>query len=461
MNATSRKTTLQANNGRKSPNSGQKQRSLEKSTTFQSYPCLALALVSCIDIIVALSSLPVITLHVDAIPLSLGTLLLGQSLYYFPQLWSTFMAERFARFSDGITAYAVTLFATSIGTFVMATALREGSLFLFLLTRLMNGLLRHTFLFGAFAVHELPTTCKSYDMQKFTKFSLIMAVIIGGFIGDYGPNPASTTEILAIVEFSAAIFVGVLSLTLVRKRKVFPAIKTVRAYKEWLLQHSYKEYIVFIPLCMTLFCASMCQCMYPFIDRRGFHLNYTIIGIHMGVVFFIQSTVTPFIITRYSGKNHLLIYISAVLLVLASWVSNLMADNGIGFYLIVTLLCTDVSATILELSFTSKALNSFLPSERVLAEKLARHIKQTIKQWSPAVLISVEQIFSGRKDGTRVAMFPLALGVITFVFTNKTSVSLIATIVTLVVLVGSPPVDDIKMWSDAMSVMQNWDFSDR
>ncbi|ORC88475.1 putative retrotransposon hot spot (RHS) protein [Trypanosoma theileri] len=455
MIVTSRKTTSHTKKKAKSLKNTQDPKSLKNITTWRTYTGLVLTFVTCIDTIVTVSSLPVISSHIDAVPLSLSTMLLGQSLFYFFQLYSTFVAERFARFSNGMTAYAMTLAATSMSTLVMATALREGSIFLFILTRLLNGLFRHTILLGAFAFHELPATCKSYDMKKFTTFSLIIAVLLGGFLGDYGPGPASTVDILAAVEFCTAIVVGVLSLTLVRKPKVFPAVQTVGAYKEWLFKQSYRDCIVFIPLCLTLFCASMGQCLYPFIDRRGFHLRYSIIGIHMAIVFFIQTTVAPLFLERYSGKNRLLIYISAVLLAFVSWVSNLISDNGIGFYLIVTLLCTDLSASLLEFSFTATALNSFRPSERVFAQKLARHIKQTIKQWSPVVLISSEQIFAERKDGTRIAMFPLAFGIVVFALTNRISLSLIATIVICVVLVSSPPVDDAKMWSDTIITIQS------
>ncbi|RNF13986.1 putative retrotransposon hot spot (RHS) protein [Trypanosoma conorhini] len=416
---------------------------------------VVLNLATCIDTLANASALPIVTLHSAAVPLSLWSLAMAQALFFFPQLWSSLIADRFARRFNGITAYAATLLATAISILVTANALREHSLFLYLLARLMNGLFRHTSLFAALAIHELPDASKGCDARKLSRVSLIAAMVFGGALGDYVADVAAATDILAVMEFATALALMFLSFTCTFRSKAGNAVPTVKAYKNWLMKQSSHWIPAFAPSALSASYGSMIQCMYPFIDRNFFHLDYVYIGLHMAVLIAVQVFLAPFVVKRYGERNPWMIHICATFLFLGAWTSPWVTNNGLVLYLCMTLLLTDLPAAVLELMFSSAAEGDFKASEKGFAITLHRHVKQTLKQWSRILLVSVHTMLGNREDATRVATMPIAMGLVALIFTRQTSAALIVVPLAAWVLATSPPLDGEAIWTPFMSQLRS------
>ncbi|RNE99458.1 putative retrotransposon hot spot (RHS) protein [Trypanosoma rangeli] len=413
----------------------------EDAGAWRSYMGVVLSLATCIDTLANASAVPFVTLYSASIPLSLWSLTLDQALLFFPQLWSSLVADRFARRINGVTAYATTLLVTAISIFVRANALRDHSLFLYLFARLINGLFRHTVLFNALAVHELSGASKGYDAKKVVIFSLIVAMLFGGALGDYVADVAFATNILASMECAAALTLILLSFKCKCRSKTVAAVPTVNAYKNWLMKQSSHWIPAFAPSTLSASYGSMIQCMYPFIDRQIFHLDYVFIGLHLAVVIIVQAVLAPFVVKRYGKMNQWMIHVCAAFLSVGAWTSPWVTDNGLAMYFCTTLLFTDFSAAVLELMFSSVAEDGFKASEKAFASTLHRHVKQSVKQWSRIFLVSIHTMLSNREDATRVATMPIAVGLVAFIFTRHTRVALVVVPLTAWTLVASPPLN--------------------
>ncbi|ESL10997.1 hypothetical protein TRSC58_01262 [Trypanosoma rangeli SC58] len=413
----------------------------DAGTTWRSYMGFVLNLATCIDAVANASALPIVTLYSASVPLSLWSLTLDQALLFFPQLWSSLVAERFARRINGVTAYATTLLVTAISIFVRANALRDHSLSLYLLARLINGLFRHTVLFNALAVRELSGASKGYDAKKIVIVSLIVAMLFGGALGDYVSDVAFATNILASMEFTAALTLILLSFKCKFRSKTAAPVPTVKAYKDWLMKQSSHWIPAFAPSTLSASYGSMIQCMYPFIDRQVFHLDYVFIGLHLAVVIIVQAVLAPLVVKRYGKMNQWMIHVCAAFLSVGAWTSPWITDNGLAMYLCTTLFFTDFSAAVLELMLSSVAEDDFKASEKVFACTLHRHVKQAVKQWSRILLVSVHTVLSNREDAMRVATTPVAVGLVAFIFTRNTRVALVVVPLTAWALVASPPLD--------------------
>ncbi|PWV13348.1 hypothetical protein C3747_44g165 [Trypanosoma cruzi] len=413
---------------KQTPSPGRRKRSVRtdtpedfpgKEVIRQNYMSLGLEIAKCIDILVTASPLPIITLYTAAVPLSLWSLALAQALYFFPQLWSTVICDRFARRFNGITTYTATLIATAISSFITANALRTHSLFLYLLARFVNGLFRHALSFSALAARELSDASKGYDTQKISIFSLMAAMLFGGVLGEYATDVAAAIEMLATMEFATAVTLMLLSFTCTRGTRTAPGATSVEEYKNWLLRQPYSCISFFVPTALCVSCASMSQCMYPFIDRQVFQLHYVFIGLHMAVVIAIEAIIAPVLIKRCGEMNQWMIHTCAAFLLFGSWLSPWVSDNGLLLYLGATMLFTDLPAAMLGVVFSSVAENGFKTSDRVFSSNLHRHVKQFCKQWSPILLIFVHSMLIDRQDATRVVLMPFSVGLVTIILTNQ------------------------------------------
>ncbi|EKF39319.1 retrotransposon hot spot (RHS) protein, putative [Trypanosoma cruzi marinkellei] len=256
-----KKQTPSPGRGKRSVRTDTPKKFLRKEVIKQDYMCVGLEIAKCIDILVTASPFPIITLYTAAVPLSLWSLALAQALYFFPQLWSTLICDRFARRFNGITTYAATLVATAISSFITANALRTHSLFLYLLARFVNGLFRHVLSFGALAAREVPDASKGYDTKKNSIFSLMVAMLFGGVLGEYATDVATAIEILATMEFATAVTLLLLSFTCKHGTRSAPGGTSVEEYKNWLLRQPYRCIsFLFLPLfvCLLHPWASVC-----------------------------------------------------------------------------------------------------------------------------------------------------------------------------------------------------------
>ncbi|KEG13826.1 putative retrotransposon hot spot (RHS) protein [Trypanosoma grayi] len=457
MTVTSRRVSAMPQAGKTRSSKRVKAGTLTKSEgTHGSYAGLVLNLAACVDTLANFSLIPIVALQSEAIPLSRATLALAQSFVFFPQLWSTPIAERFARRVGGFAAYAATLLATAVSIFLSAMALREGSLYLFLAARIVNGLFRHIRIFGTLAMQELPLAAKGLDVKRVTTFSLPAAMIFGGALGDYGDGVASVSLLMAAIELAIAVLVGLLSFKVVRKSKTIPAVQTVNAYKKWLLRRRYHEFAVFIPVALTTLCASMNQCMYPFTDRRAFHLDFFVVGIHMAVVITTPIIFAPFLVKWCTDMTHLMIHASAVLLVVGASISPCVAENGIAFYFFTTWLLTDLPAAVLESALCPRVVDNFSVAEQPFAEKLLLHVRQTFKQWSAVLLVFMQAVFDNRSDVMRVATAPLALGVLVFTTTRRVTATMFTVVFVHCVLGWLSPADNNDTWNSIIALARSW-----
>lgn len=336
------------------------------------------------------------------------------------------MAERFATRFGGVTAYALSLLSNA-GIFCLTTiALNQRSSFLYMLTRIMSGFLRHNILTSGLAARELSVVSKDHAMRKVVVFSNIAAMFLGGILGDHGPDIATITTMLALVEFVVAAVVGIISLTSAAKSDSPPAPRNVQAYKNWLLQppRPYRGLFAPIPSALVVACASMIQCMYPFTDRMVFELGYKMIGLHLAVVFGIQTLVAPAVVGRFGKNNSLLLCACTILLTLGTCINPWITTNGVVFYLIVTLFFTDVPAAVLELGLDAVAEQGLSSLNTPFTKELHRHWKQAAKQWSVTLLFCIDIMFSGREDATRLVTLPVAISLAVFLLTRHLTVTL-------------------------------------
>ncbi|CBH17564.1 hypothetical protein, conserved [Trypanosoma brucei gambiense DAL972] len=418
---------------------------------------LLLCAAGCADIVAMAALSPLIVMFTQTLSITVFETIIAQLLYLVPQIFSTFVAERFAIRFGGIVLYSLALFATSVSAFLSTAALHCKSVPMYLVSRTVAGLFRHSATVSAVVGHQYPEFSRCCDVKHFAPYFLGVAVILGGVLGDWWPNIAAISGVMALVEFITAVAVGVVAFIFARTPKTVPTAQRQSTLREWLLLQPGSKIAHLLPVALLGFCASIVQSLYPSVDRRVFNFSYLAVGAHMMVDTFMQIFVAPLVLRRYKGTPRVLVCLCSLLFFLSMWASSRFAKHGMGFYFVVSTLLTDLPAAVLQSAFTAYTTNSFKEAERELALKMQVCARKIMKQWQPVLFMVIQMLLPDEKNVNQLVGVPLALGVMMFVLSNRVDASMAAVAVGCAAFIIFSPIDDEEMMEN-LSSMLRWEF---
>ncbi|KAG8347198.1 hypothetical protein TRVL_01978 [Trypanosoma vivax] len=420
----------------------EKHRNTTAQTRWERCAACTLNVVFIADAIVMSVNLPLVVMVSDTLALSFFYVLAAQLMFLIPQAVCTLWAERLAIRLGGVLTYSLTLLATSISLFISSVALRQRSFSLYLCSRLVGGVFRHTTTISAVATHQYPELWDAFDAKKFILHAFVFAALLGGVLGDYGPGIAGISEGLSLVEFTVSMAVGVVSLTVRHQPKTLPTVHTLTAYQNWLLKQSLSATRHFVPVVLTSAAALASQLMYPFVDRRVLHLSFSVVGLHLAVDLLMQILLVPVVVAHYGARLKSLCWHFTTLLIVGVWISPWTADYGVALYLFTTAFLTDLPVAVLQSALGEFAVSQFAPADGQHARRLQLHVRKLTRQWYNVFYVVAQSYLSIRVDENRLLSVPFALGAVAFMLTHRVLAAATATVLCFAVLVYLPPIDD-------------------
>nr|CCC95233.1 unnamed protein product [Trypanosoma congolense IL3000] len=378
-----------------------------------------LYVVGCVDIIATVSSSPLIVMFGEAMPLTVLSIVVSMLLFLIPQVFSSFLAERFAIRFGSILSLSLTLFATSVSTFLSVAALHYESCNLYYISRLLSGLFRHPTTIREVIDHQYPEISQYYDGKSTVPYVIAAAMVIGGVFGDTSLGIVAITGIMAVVEAFVATVVLIISFAVSDVPKIVPTVHKLSTLRGWLLRRPRDIAVLVFPLAALNCCVANVQLLYPSVDRRVFQLCYSAIGLHMSMDICLQVVIAPVILKWFSRGSRALVCFCAILLCVSMWVSPLIAKHGFRLYFVVTMFLTDIPAAVLQLAFSTFPTDTFSSTEKELAVKMQNYTKKVIKQWQPVFFMILQYQFPEHAGLTRVFGFPLALGIGIYGLTSR------------------------------------------